>query len=65
MTDLHINRVGNSYAFDYTGAGIEFRDVQEFMELIADLYERQGSVKAGDAFVVGKVEFHGHFKLRG
>lgn len=65
MTELNIDRVGDSYAVDYSADGVEFRDTEEIIELIDGLYNRQGSVKAGDEFIVSKVEFHGHFKARG
>lgn len=67
MTKLNIDRVGESkpmYAIDYAADGVEIGDVREIMELITDLYERQGSFKQGEEFVVSKVEFHGHFKIR-
>lgn len=65
MTKLNIDRVGDSYAIDFSAECIEFLDVQEIIEVLFNLYERHGSSKTGDEFVVSKVELHGHFKVRG
>ncbi len=64
MTELTIDRVGDSYVIDYSADNVEIRDAQEIIELIVDLYDRQGSAKIGDKFIIGRVEFHGHFKVR-
>lgn len=64
MTKLNIDRVGDSYTVDYSAAGIEFIDTEEFIELIDTLYNRQGSVQSGDKFIVNKFEFHGQFKAK-
>jgi len=65
MTELTIDRVGDSYVIDYSADNVEIRDAQEIIELIVDLYERQGSAKIGDEFIVSNVEFHGHFQVKG
>lgn len=64
MTELTIDRVGDSFAVDYSADGVELRDAQEIIELIVDLYDRQGSVRDGEDFTVSKIEFHGQFKVR-
>lgn len=64
MTEVNIDRVGDSFAVDYTADGVELRDAQEIIELIVDLYERQGSFGDGENFTVSGIEFHGHFKAR-
>lgn len=64
MTKLNIDRLGDSFAVDYTADDVELRDAQEIIELIVDLYDRQGSFEDGEDFTVCRIEFHGHFKAR-
>lgn len=64
MMELNIDRVGNSYAIDYSADNVVIRDAQEILEMIVDLYDRHGSFGDGEDFTVSKVEFHGHFKVR-
>jgi len=64
VTEVTIDRVGDSYVIDYSADNVEIRDAQKIIELIADLYDRQGSAKIGDDFIVSNVEFHGYFKVR-
>lgn len=63
MTEVNIDRVGDSYAIDFSAECVDFLDVQEIIEVISNIYDRQGSVKTGEEFVVSKVELHGHFKV--
>lgn len=65
MTKLNIDREGNGYDVNYIAENVDYIDVREISELIADLYSREGSFGDEDDFIVNKVEFHGHFKLRG
>lgn len=64
MMELNIDRVGDSFTVDYTAEGIEIRDVQDILNMIVDLYDRQGAVRDGDDFPVSKIEFHGQFKVK-
>lgn len=64
MTKLNIDRVGDSYVIDYSADNVEIRDAQEIIELIGDLYDRQGSAKVGYEFNVGHIEFNGQFKAK-
>lgn len=65
MTEVNIDRVGDSYAIDFSAECVEFIDVQEIIEVLFNLYERQGASKTGEEFIVSKVELHGHFKVKG
>lgn len=64
MTKLNIDREGNGYSVNYIAEKVDYRDVQEIFELITDLYDRQGSAKAGYEFNVRHIEFNGQFKER-
>ena len=65
MTEVNIDRVGDSYAIDFSAECVDFLDVHEIIEVISNMYDRQGSSKSGEEFIVSKVELHGHFKVRG
>ena len=64
MTKLNIDRVDDSYVVDYSAECVEFIGVQEIIDVLSNLYYRQGLSKTGEEFVVSKVELHGHFKER-
>ena len=64
MTKLTIDRVSDSYVIDYSADNVEIIDAQEFIELIVDLYARQGSFGDEENFAVSSIKFHGHFKAR-
>ena len=65
MTELKIDKVGNRYTVHYSAEGVDFQSAQEIIELITGVYERQGSFSGDDDFIVSKITFYGHFKVRG